>query len=47
MIDSDGFRPNIGIVLMNRLMDQVDFRTTDDSRNECCLLKYRKTPEQA
>jgi len=31
----------IGIVLMRRLMDRVDFRTTPDRRNECCLRKNK------
>ena len=37
----DRRKGGIGLVLMQRLMDQVDFRTTEDSRSECCLRKYK------
>jgi serine/threonine-protein kinase RsbW len=36
-----GKKGGLGIVLMQRLMDRVDFRATADDRSECCLTKKR------
>lgn len=35
-------RGGIGLVLMQRLMDQVDFLTTEDDRSVCCLRKFKR-----
>ena len=37
----------LGVVLMARLMDEVDYRTTDDDRNACCLSKFKAGAETA
>jgi anti-sigma regulatory factor (Ser/Thr protein kinase) len=34
-------RGGLGVFLMRRLVDRVDYRSTDDRRNECCLWKGR------
>jgi len=36
----------LGIVLMRRLVDRVDYRTTDDSRNECCLRMFKRSADE-
>jgi len=41
----DRRRGGIGVVLMRRLMDRVDFGTTEDQRCECRLRKYRRPPD--
>ncbi|TDI75560.1 MAG: ATP-binding protein [Bacteroidetes bacterium] len=38
---SEGKRGGLGVKLMNRLMDRVEYRT-HDGVNECCLVKYRE-----